>query len=131
MPEELEEHSQPPLDLVKYRDLLVRRRWYVVVPLFVVWILVWGGSWTLPSVYRSSTLILVEQPTVSQKIVGDSPASDLQDRLDSVEQQIRSRTRLLSIIQRFDLYAKQRASHTSDDDLVARMNKDLNIVPVR
>ena len=131
MPEEFEEQSQAPLDLAKYRDLLLRRRWYVVAPLFVVWALIWGVSWTLPSVYRSSTLILVEQPTVSQKIVGDSPASDLQDRLDSVEQQIRSRTRLLSIIQRFDLYAKQRASHTSDDDLVARMNKDLNIVPVR
>src|SRR5664279_5494425 len=122
MPEEFEEHSQAPLDLGKYRDLLVRRRWYVVVPFFVVWVLVWGVSWTLPSVYRSSTLILVEQPTVSQKIVGDSPASDLQERLDSVEQQIRSRTRLLSIIQRFNLYAKQRASHASDDDLVARMS---------
>ena len=131
MTEEFDEQSQPPFDLTRYRDLLVRRRWYVVVPLFVVWVLVWGVSWTLPSVYRSSTLILVEQPTVSQKIVGDSPASDLQERLDSVEQQIRSRTRLLSIIQRFDLYAKQRAHHASDDDLVARMDKDLSIAPVR
>jgi polysaccharide chain length determinant protein (PEP-CTERM system associated) len=131
MAEEFEEQTPAPLDLGKYRDLLWRRRWYVVVPLFVVWILSWGVSWMMPSVYRSSTLILVEQPTVSQKIVGESPASDLQSRLDSIEQQIRSRTRLLSIIQRFDLYAKQRAHHVSDDDLVARMNKDLSIVPVR
>jgi len=131
MPEEFEEQAQPSLDLRKYRDLLLRRRWYVVVPFFVVWILVWGVSWTLPAVYRSATLILVEQPTVSQTIVGTSPSNDLQDRLDSIDQQIHSRTRLLSIVQRFDLYAKQRAHHVSDDDLVAKMNKDLNIVPVR
>ncbi len=131
MAEEFEEQSQAPLDLSKYRDVLLRRRWYVLVPLFVVWLLVWGVSWTLPAVYRSATQILVEQPTVSQSIVGTSSSNDLQDRLDSIETQMRSRTRLLSIIERFNLYPKQRARHASDDDLVARMNKDLAIVPVR
>lgn len=131
MPDELEEQSLPSLDLAKYLKLLLRRRWYVVVPMFVVWALVWGISWMLPAVYRSSTLILVEQPTVSQSIVGASPATDLQDRLDSIDQQVHSRTRLLGIIQRFDLYPKERAHHASDDDLVAKMSKSLNIVPVR
>ena len=99
--------------------------------MFVIWILVWGVSWLLPSVYRSSTMILVMQPAVSQNIVGNNPADDLQDRLDSIEQQIRSRTLLLGIAQRFNLYAKQRARHISDDALVAQMNKDLNIDLVR
>ena len=131
MSEELEEQSQPQLDLSSIRNLLLRRRWYVVLPLFAVWALVWGVSWVLPAVYRSSTLILVMQPTVSQSIVGTSPSNDLQDRLDSIDQQVRSRTRLLGIIQKFGLYPKERARHASDDDLVARMNKALNIVPVR
>jgi polysaccharide chain length determinant protein (PEP-CTERM system associated) len=130
MAEEFNEQAQPPLDLKKYRDLLVRRRWFVMVPLFVVWALVWGVSWMMPSVYRSSTLILVMQPAVSKSIVGTSPSSELQDQLDSIQQQIHSRTLLLGIAQRFNLYANQR-SHMSDDALVARMNKDLTIDPMR
>ncbi len=131
MPEELTEQPLPPFDLKKYQGVLLRRRWYVILPMFVVWILVWGVSWLLPSVYRSSTMILVMQPAVSQNIVGNNPADDLQDRLDSIEQQIRSRTLLLGIAQRFNLYPKQRAHHISDDALVAKMNKDLNIDLVR
>ena len=67
-------------------------------PFFTIWLAVWGASWFLPSVYRSSTLILVEQPTVSQGSGGQHSQHDLQDRLDSIQQQIRSRTRLLGIV---------------------------------
>jgi succinoglycan biosynthesis transport protein ExoP len=131
MAEEFQEQAQPPLDLKRYVNLLRRRRWYVIVPLFTVWLAVWGVSWVMHSVYRSSTLILVLQPSVSPNILGTSPSTDLQDRLDSIEQQIKSRTRLLHIIDRLNLYPKERARHVSDDDLVAKMVKDLNIVLVR
>lgn len=130
MAEGFDEQSQAPLDLKKYQDLLLRRRWFVLVPLFVGWALVWGASWMMPSVYRSSTMILVMQPAVSQSIVSADPGADLQDRLDSIQQQIRSRTLLLDIAQRFNLYAKDRR-RMNDDALVAKMNKDLDIELVR
>jgi succinoglycan biosynthesis transport protein ExoP len=130
MPEEFDEQSAAPLELKKYQDLLLRRRWYVLVPVFLVWALVWVASWMMPSVYRSSTMILVMQPAVSQSIVSADPGADLQDRLDSIQQQIRSRTLLLDIAQRFNLYAKDRR-RMNDDALVAKMNKDLNIDLVR
>jgi len=90
-----DEQPQAQLDLGKYWDLVVRRRWYLLLPFFLGWIAVWGASWFLPSVYRSGTLILVDQPTVSKDLVPTNAASDLQDRLDSITQQLRSRTRLL------------------------------------
>ena len=126
-----DEQPQAQLDLGKYWDLVVRRRWYLLLPFFLGWIAVWGASWFLPSVYRSGTLILVEQPSVSKDLVPTSASSDLQDRLDSITQQLRSRTRLLRVIDHFDLYAKQRAHHVSDDALVEKMNKDLDIELVR
>ena len=128
MADEYNEPAQTPLDLKKYRDLMVRRRWYVVVPLFVVWGLIWTASWMMPSVYRSSTLILVLQPAVSESISGANPANDLQDRLEGITTQLRSRSVMLSLAQRFNPYP---GKHMGDDALVAKMNKDLLIDPVR
>ena len=69
----------------------------------------WGVSWLLPSVYRSGTLILVEQPTVpSQYVVPNIATDNLQDRLQSITQQILSRTRLMRIIESQNLYAEGR-----------------------
>ena len=64
-----DEQPQAQLDLGKYWDLVVRRRWHLLLPFFLGWIAVWGASWFLPSVYRSGTLILVEQPSVSKDLV--------------------------------------------------------------
>jgi succinoglycan biosynthesis transport protein ExoP len=123
--------EQPQLDIRKYWDVLVRRRWYFLLPFFVGWLAVWGMSWFMPSVYRSGTLILVEQPTMSRDLIPSTAASDLQDRLDSIQQQIRSRTRLLRVIDHLNLYPRQRAGHVSEDVLVDQMNKDLDIELVR
>src|SRR5450631_320848 len=119
--------EQPQLDVRKYWDVLRRRRWYFLLPFFVGWLAVWGLSWFMPSVYRSETLILMEQPTMSKDLIPSSADSDLQERLDSIQQQIRSRTRLLRVIDHLNLYPKQRAGHVSEDVLVDQMNKDLAI----
>ncbi len=123
----LESEPQQPLNLHKYWEMVLRRRWYFIVPCFVGWLAVWGFSWLIPSVYRSGTLILVEQPSVPTSIVPSTAASDLQDRLDTLDKQIRSRTRLGQVIHDLNLYPTQRARHWSDDALVNKMNKDLDI----
>ena len=104
-----------------------RRRWYFLVPLFAGWLVIWGVSWILPSVYRSSTLILIEQPTVpSQYVVSNIATDNLQDRLQSITQQILSRTRLMSIIESQNLYARERQRLTQDE-VIERMRKDIEI----
>src|ERR1700758_4157715 len=82
-----------------------RRIWFFLTPFFVGWALVWGAGWLLPSRYRSTTLILVEQPAVPQQFVVPNVGGDLQERLQNITQQILSRVKLQSIIERFDLYA--------------------------
>src|SRR5256885_8592814 len=91
-------------DLSQVLGIISRRRWHFLLPLFAGWLLVWGVSWFLPSTYRSGTLILVEQPSVPEKFVVSNIDSDNQRQLDSITQQILSRTRLLQIIERLDLY---------------------------
>src|SRR5436309_6493282 len=130
MQDELEEKSGESFDWKRYAKVIRRRRWYFLLPLFFGWLIVWGLSWVLHSVYRSGTLILVEQPTVPQQFVVSNVAGDLQQRLQSISQQILSRTRLWHIIEGLNLYEKQRQRLTPDE-VVAKMQKDIEIELVR
>jgi polysaccharide chain length determinant protein (PEP-CTERM system associated) len=118
------------LDWQHYLGLARRHTWHFLVPFLLGWLTVWTASWFMHSVYRSGTLILVEQPTVPQQFVMPNVAGDLQGRLNSITQQILSRTRLLHIIDQFNLYGKDR-QRLSPDDLVERMRKDIGIELVR
>jgi polysaccharide chain length determinant protein (PEP-CTERM system associated) len=125
MEEELQE-SGPSIDFTEIKGIVRRRRWLFLLTFFLGWAAIWGASWLIPSTYRSGTLILVEEPSVPEKYVVSNIDSDIQQQLDSITQQILSRTRLLRVIDNLGLYAKDRR-HTSDDDLVDRMRKDIEI----
>ena len=125
MEEELQESSQLP-DVAQIKGMVRRRRWQFLVPFFCGWLLVWGASWVIPSTYRSGTLILVEQPSVPAKYVESNIDSDIQHQLDSITQQILSRTRLVRIIDGLGLYAEER-KHKGPDELVEKMRKDIEI----
>jgi succinoglycan biosynthesis transport protein ExoP len=125
MEEELQE-SNEPIDLALIKGIVRRRRWQFLIPFFCGWVLVWGASWLIPSTYRSGTLILVEQPSVPEKYVVSNIDSDIQHQLDSITEQILSRTRLVRIIDNLGLYAQDR-KHKSADDLVETMRKDIEI----
>jgi len=124
--EEERQESATPISFTEIKGLVRRRRWQFLLPFFCGWALVWGASWLLPSTYRSGTLILVEQPSVPEKYVVSNIDTDIQQQLDSITQQILSRTRLVRIIESLGLYPEER-KHRSADDLVEKMRKDIEI----
>jgi polysaccharide biosynthesis transport protein len=117
--------NETELGLKDIWDIVVRRRWWILIPTFLIWVAVFGVSWFVPSQYRSETVILVEQQKVPQQYVQTNVNSDMQERLQSMTQQIMSRTRLMKIIQDFKLYQNVRRS--SPDELVDRMRDDIKI----
>ena len=90
----------------------------------------WAASWVLPPRYQSTTLILVEQPSMPKDYVTPNVNDNLQERMQSITQQILSRTNLLHIIDQFHLYSRAHAQ-PSPDDKVERMRKDIVIELVR
>ena len=126
MPDDFDEQDSEQFDVQHYIALLRRRHLHILIPLFLGWLAVWGASWVLAPRYRSGTLILVEQPTMPKDYVTPNVSDDLQERLQSITQQILSRTRLLHIIDEKNLYANTRAQLTPDDK-VERMRKDIEI----
>ena len=119
----------PSLSLEEYWAIVRRRRWWIFLPLFICWALVWAVSWSLPATYRSEALILVEQQKVPEQYVVPNVTVSLQDRLQSMTQQILSRTRLQATIDHFGLYSKRRTQNALLDsgDAVEQMRKDIKI----
>ncbi len=130
MVDDLDEQSSQGFDLQRYLGIVKRRHLYFLIPLFVGWALVWGVSWVLPPRYVSTTLILVEQPTMPKDYVTPNVTDDLQQRMQSITQQILSRTRLLHIIDQYNLYASPHAQPSADQK-VEIMRRDIGIDLVR
>jgi protein tyrosine kinase modulator len=130
MPEPFEDEPLAKTDLAEYWQIACRRHWYFLIPFLGAWLIAVLISCVLPPVYRSGTLILVEESTVPQQYVLSNVSGELQNRLDSITQQILSRTRLLHIVENLNLYAEER-QHLALDDVVDRMRKDISIELVR
>ncbi len=126
MPELTEEQESTQFDFERYLDLARRRHIYFLVPLFLGWLVVWGSSWILPTTYKSSTLILVEQPTMPESYVAPNVNENLQERLQSITQQILSQTRLMMIVDKLNLYADAKSLKTPDDKVEA-LRKDISV----
>jgi polysaccharide biosynthesis transport protein len=109
-----------------YWQIIRRRRWMLALPVVGCWLAVWVVCWFLAPVYRSEAMILIEQQKVPEHYVVANVTADLQERLQSMTQQVLSRTRLRRIIDDLHLYADDR-QRLSPDELVERMRKDIKI----
>ena len=130
MPAPTPQQSQEGLNLQHYWTIVRRRPLLFVVPLFLGWLAVWSASWILPPRYKSGTLILVEQPTMPKDYVVPNVSENLQERLQSITQQILSRSRLLHIANESNLYPSERL-RLSPDGIVDQMRKNIDIELVR
>jgi polysaccharide chain length determinant protein (PEP-CTERM system associated) len=105
-----------------------RRKWLIILPALLVGLLGAAIVTFLPNVYRSETLILVVPQRVPESYVRSTVTARIEDRLQSISQQILSRTRLEQIVTDFNLYAKERADKELMEDIVERMRtRDIGI----
>ncbi|MCU1271957.1 MAG: hypothetical protein JWN74_3251 [Acidobacteriaceae bacterium] len=128
MTQDIEERSSGGFTPDQLLDIARRRHFHFLIPLFLGWLAVWGSSWFLAPRYRSATLILVEQQAMPKNYVTPNVSDDLQARLQTITQQILSRTRLLHIIDELHLYP---GTQSNQDEKVERMRKDIEIALVR
>ena len=117
--------TKPGRTLEQYWAIAWRRRWWLIVPLFVGWGLVMLSGRFITPRYRSDTVIIIE-PQASERYVVPNIEFDIQARLQNITQQILSRTKLLEIINRHDLYHSNQNS-TDSESLVQRMRRDIRI----
>lgn len=122
--EPTQEGSAQGLDL--YWHIAVRRRWWIIVPFVIGWAAVLGACWVIPPKFKSESLIMVEQQRVSTEYVTPNVTQDISARMNALTEKIMSRTNLLDIAKKYDLYSASKAN--VDTDLVAdKLRKDISI----
>jgi succinoglycan biosynthesis transport protein ExoP len=112
-----------------WRLRLCQHRLLLMLSLLTGWALLTGISCVVPAKYRSETLILVEQQRVPEHYVEANVSIDLQQRLQSMTEQILSRTRLMGIIEKFQLYPQH--SHADSDGRLESIRKDIKVELIR
>ncbi|MCH7567658.1 MAG: hypothetical protein IH787_08390 [Nitrospirae bacterium] len=118
--------NRRPLDVKDFLDILRRRKWVIVFPTLLVGVATFFITRSLPDLYRSETLILIEEQKVPEAFVRPTVQTDLAVRMQTLKQQIFSRTRLQVIIEKFSLL--QSGGTESIDAVVDKLrNKDIEI----
>ena len=127
-----EMQEQKSRGIEEYWSIVRRHRWLILLSIFVCWATVWGIGWLLPATYQSEALILVVDQKVTSELVPPNVSISLQDQLQSMTQQILSRTQLQGIINRYHLYTKHDGllAIFEPTDPVDQMRKDISITPV-
>ncbi len=112
--------------LDEYIEILRRRMWYIIIPFVLI---VAGASiYTIiaPREYKASTLVLVTPQSVPENLVQATVTSKIAERLQSISQEVTSRTRLETIITEFRLYEKKH-KNLSKEEMVELMRKNIKV----
>jgi polysaccharide chain length determinant protein (PEP-CTERM system associated) len=86
-------------------EIIIKRHWFIIIPFCISMIIGTVLVITLPRIYESRTVILVQPQKVPSNIVQDIVSSDLNARISTLSQQILSRSNLEKIIEDFHLYS--------------------------
>jgi protein tyrosine kinase modulator len=98
----------PDMEMSAYLDILRRRKWYIV---FSILLILFGASVycvVTPEKYKSSTTILVVPQRVPEGYVRSTITTNVDERLNTIRQQVLSRTRLLAVMEELGLYKEER-----------------------
>lgn len=108
-----------------WRALLTRKHYFIWPALAVMGISVLVAL-LLPSIYESKSTILIEEQQIPPDFVRSTVTGYADQRIQSLNQQILSRTKLLEIIRQFDLYADLRGRYTQEE-IIEKMRDDITI----
>ena len=129
-------------DLQHFLETLRRHKWLIALIVLPGLALTLLYTFSLPPVYRSTTVILVEQQKVPEAYVRPTVSTTIKDLLKTISQQIMSRTNLEKIVNQYDLYSNQpcvldrvlglvgidhQHNETLKEDMVRNMREDIEV----
>lgn len=112
-------------------ELVIRRRWIILPPLFIALIIGIVLAFIIPKKYQATTLILIEPPRVPQNYVRSIVSSDASDRINTLSQQIMSRTNLEKIISDFKLFSNPKQADMYMEDKIKSLRSRIDVSVTR
>jgi succinoglycan biosynthesis transport protein ExoP len=93
-----------PMTPRDYLEIVRRRKWSLILPALFIFLLAGIVALALPSIYQSQSTILIEEQEIPTDFVMTTVTGYAEQRIQQINQRIMSFSRLMDIIQRFDLY---------------------------
>jgi len=118
--------QQMVVRVLEYWRLGTRYKWPIMIGTLALTLVATVIIGRLPNVYEATTTILVDPQQVSEKYIAPTVTMDTSTRLNTITQQVLSRTRLQEIMDKFNLYADRRRL-TPPEELVEQMRDDIKI----
>ena len=119
-------NTEKTFNIHDYFEIFLRRIWYIIIPFTVILTGAILYAYNSPKLYRASTLILVTPQKVPEAFVRPTVTSRIEDRLQSIGQEIMSRTRLEQVVSEFKLYQGE-AKSLAPEEIVESMRKDIKV----
>jgi polysaccharide chain length determinant protein (PEP-CTERM system associated) len=120
--------SQPiPTDPKSIIDLIIKRRWFVMIPFSLAMIVGIYLSITLPRIYEASTLILIQPQRVPDRYVQAIVSADTSERISTLSQQVLSRSNLEKLIREFNLFKGTENSRMYIEDILGNLRERITI----
>ena len=111
--------------LSDYVEIIKHRKWALILPVVIVFLIALIVAVLYPRTYRSTSTILIEEQEIPRDFVITTITGYADQRLQSINQRIMSTTKLLEVINRFNLYADLRRKMTTEE-VVDIMRKDIH-----
>src|SRR6266567_4656209 len=103
-----------------------RRKWLAILTFAAPFSVAVGGVTSLPNIYQATATVLVDRQQVPETFVQPTVTSALETRLQTISQEILSRSRLEALITRFGLYSDLR-NRVSAEEIIERMRGDIKL----
>jgi protein tyrosine kinase modulator len=117
---------EPPKELSEYFEIVKRRRAVIGGTIGILMALTVAIAYILPPSFRSTATILIEEQEIPQDLVRSAMTSYADQRIETIKQQVMSRTTLWKIVEQDRLYERMRRRN-STEDVIERFIKDINI----
>ena len=112
-----------------YVAIVKRRKWSLILPVIIIVFVTGIVALALPSIYKSTSTILIEEKGIPDDFVKATVTSYAEQRLQSIHQRILSFSRLVEVINRFNLYPELKDKWTTEE-IVAKMKEDIAMEPI-
>ncbi len=113
----------------EFIKMLKRRKWFIFLPIITMTMAIGYVVYKLPSVYESKTLLTVKPPTISDKVVQPLSDEKLSQSLQTINQEVLSRSSLEPMITKYNLFELERNSGMDMALIVDKMRKNILVEP--
>jgi uncharacterized protein involved in exopolysaccharide biosynthesis len=117
------------LDAKDYLKIIKRRKKYIIIPFVLIFLTTAVVAVVLPSIYRSTATILIEEQEIPSDLVRSTVTTFADQRIQQISQRIMSRANLMDIVKKFDLYSNELKSKT-EERVLEKMRKSIKVESV-